>query len=363
MTTDALKSALESVLADIHDSYTGQSWLDLQVLNKFQQDGDLLSIFLSFGFPLPEAERETGAARFKQVVQQLLGLQLVEVAHAVKIRSHQTQPGVKGHPQIRNVIAVGSGKGGVGKSTTAINIAHALAACGARVGILDADIYGPNVPQMLGATEGPCISEDKKWLPVIAQGLQANSIGFLVDPETPTVWRGPMVSGALLQLFNDTLWDDLDYLIVDLPPGTGDVQLTMAKKLPVTAAVMVSTPQSVALQDVQKGINMLRKVQVPLAGLVENMSYFSCPHCGEKSEIFSTGGAEELAKQQSMPFLGHMPLLPAIREAADQGIVLQEQQPDIAKAYREIALKITAWIARRPRGYSQHFGQVEVEGD
>jgi ATP-binding protein involved in chromosome partitioning len=193
------------------------------------------------------------------------------------------------------------------------------------------------------------------------QGLQANSIGFLVDPETPTVWRGPMVSGALMQLLNDTLWDDLDYLVVDLPPGTGDIQLTMAKKMPVTAAVKVSTPQAVALQDVRKGINMLHKVSIPLAGLVENMSYFSCPSCGERSDIFATGGGEVLAKELSLPFLGRMPLLPAIREAADAGEAVHQQNSDIAAAYRDIALKVAAWIARRPRGYSQHFGSIEVE--
>jgi ATP-binding protein involved in chromosome partitioning len=361
MTDKRLKAALEPILASIHDPYSGVSWQDLSVLRKCQQDGGSLRILLTFGFPLPESEREQGAAALREAALGLPGVESVEVEHQVKIKAHQVQPGVKAHPQIRNVIAVGSGKGGVGKSTTAVNLAHALVACGARVGILDADIYGPNVPQMLGATEGPCISEDKKWLPVVAQGIQTNSIGFLVDPETPTVWRGPMVSGALMQLLNDTMWDDLDYLVVDLPPGTGDIQLTMAKKLPVTASVMVTTPQGVALQDVQKGISMMRKVEIPLAGLVENMSFFACPSCGERTDIFATGGGEALAKKQNLPFLGKMPLLPAIREAADAGKAVRTEHADISEAYQSMALKVAAWVARRPRGYSQHFGSVEVE--
>ena len=361
MTDKKLKLAIQSILADIHDPYSGVSWQEMGVLGECHQDDGFLKILLLFGFPLPAIERQAGADILRDQALRLRGVESVEVVHKIKIRAHVVQPGVKAHAQIRNVIAVGSGKGGVGKSTTAINLAHALADCGARVGVLDADIYGPNVPQMLGATEGPCISEDKKWIPVIAQNIQTNSIGFLIDPETPAVWRGPMVSGALMQLLNDTLWEDLDYLIVDLPPGTGDIQLTMAKKLPVTAAVMVATPQSVALQDVQKGIHMLRKVNIPLAGLVENMSYFNCPSCGERSDIFSTGGGEDLAKKMNLPFLGRMPLLPAIREAADAGEPIHRQDAAIAAAYRGMALKVAAWIARRPRGYSQHFGSVEVE--
>lgn len=355
------QQALEEILSGIHDAYSGCSWQDLGVLRKCQQDGGQLRILLTFGFPLPEQERQTGADILRDRALALPGVGSVQVEHTVKIKAHQVQPNVKAHPQIRNVIAVGSGKGGVGKSTTAVNLAHALAACGVRVGILDADIYGPNVPHMLGATDGPCISENKKWIPVVAQGLQVNSIGFLVDPETPTVWRGPMASSAMMQLLNDTLWDDLDYLIVDLPPGTGDIQLTMAKKLPVTGAVMVTTPQAVALHDVQKGVNMLRKVDIPLAGLVENMSYFTCPSCHERTEIFATGGGEGLAKKMGLSFLGKMPLLPAIREAADAGEAIREQDPEVAQAYQTIALKVAAWVARRPRGYSQHFGSVEVK--
>ncbi len=361
MSSHELKHAIESILADIHDRYSGSSWLELRALQSCIEDNDCLHLAIQFGFPLPAEDRALGCELLREKALNWPGIRDVKITQTVKIRSHAVQPGVSIHPQIRNVIAVGSGKGGVGKSTTAVNLAHALVSCGARVGILDADIYGPNVPQMLGAQEGPAISEDKKWIPVVAQGLQANSIGFLVDPETPTVWRGPMVSGALMQLMNDTLWDDLDYLVVDLPPGTGDIQLTMAKKLPVTAAVLVTTPQLVALQDVRKGINMLRKVTIPLAGLVENMSYFACPNCGVESDIFSTGGGERLAQEMQLPFLGRMPLLPAIREAADAGEAIHHQNQEIALAYRDIALKVTAWIAKRPRGYSQHFGSIEVQ--
>ena len=361
MTDKKLKLSLEAILADIHDPYSGSSWREIDVLREYHEDKGGLKVSLLFDFPLPAIERQAGADILSERVLSLRAFESVEVSHKIKIRAHAVQPGVKGHPQIRNVIAVGSGKGGVGKSTTAINLAHALVDCGARVGVLDADIYGPNVPQMLGATEGPGISEDKKWIPVIAQHIQTNSIGFLIDPETPAVWRGPMVSGALMQLFNDTLWSDLDYLIVDLPPGTGDIQLTMAKKLPITAAVMVTTPQEIALQDVQKGIHMLRKVNIPLAGLVENMSYFNCPSCGELSHIFSTDGGENLSKKMNLPFLGRVPLLPLIREAADLGEAIHKKDAAMAAVYRNMALKVAAWISRRPRGYSQHFGSVEVE--
>lgn len=360
MNDKLVKAQLESILDEIHDPYSGQSWKSLDFLRKCKLDNGFLGVLLHFGYPLPEADRERGAAILRERALALVGVESVEVTHKIKIKAHQAQAGVKAHPQIRNVIAVGSGKGGVGKSTTAVNLAHALAQCGARVGLLDADIYGPNIPQMLGAVDGPCISEEKKWLPVVVAGIQTNSIGFLVDPETPTVWRGPMASSAMMQLFNDTMWDDLDYLVVDLPPGTGDIQLTMAKKLPVTASVMVTTPQSVALHDVQKGVNMLRKVEIPIAGLVENMSYFSCPNCGEKADVFSSGGGEELTKKMNLPFLGKMPLLPVIREAADSGTAVHTQHDEVAARYQEIALKVAAWVAQRPRGYSQHFGSVEV---
>ena len=356
------KQAVNGILADIHDPYLGLSWAQAGILGHVQCEQGKLEVELVFGFPLPASAAEPGIARLKAACLAHEGIDQVSVSQRVKIRSHTVQPGVKAHPAIRNVIAVGSGKGGVGKSTTAVNLALALSRCGAKVGVLDADIYGPNVPQMLGATEGPEITPEKKWCPVVVQGLQTHSIGYLVDPKTPTVWRGPMVSGALMQLLNDTVWKDLDYLVVDLPPGTGDIQLTMAKKLPVTAAVMVSTPQSVALQDVQKGIAMLNKVDIPVAGMVENMSYFECGHCGERTDIFASGGAESLAAELALPFLGRMPLLPVIREASDAGTPLSKSEhPAITKAYDKMALTVAAWISQRPRGYSQHFGAVDVQ--
>ena len=245
-------------------------------------------------------------------------------------------------PGVKSIVAVASGKGGVGKSTTSVNLALALAADGHKVGILDADIYGPSVPRMLGVSGEPSSSNGKNLDPMEGHGIKCMSMGFLIEEETPVIWRGPMAQTALQQMMRDINWGDLDILIVDMPPGTGDVQLTMAQQVPLTGAVIVSTPQDIALADARRGLNMFRKVDVPVFGIVENMSYFSCPHCGGRSEIFSHGGARAEAKLLSMDFLGEIPLSIDIRETSDGGnpIVISQPDSDHAKAYRAMAVEV-----------------------
>ncbi len=245
-------------------------------------------------------------------------------------------------PDVKSIVAVSSGKGGVGKSTTSVNLALALAAKGLQVGLLDADIYGPSIPRMLGITDKPVSLDGKILEPMENHGIKCMSIGFLVEEDTAMIWRGPMVMGALEQLMRDVNWGTLDILVVDMPPGTGDVQLTMAQKVPLTGSVIVSTPQDIALLDTRKGLNMFRKVEIPVFGIVENMSYFSCPHCGERTDIFSHGGARQTAEAQGADFLGEIPLDIKIRETSDGGnpIVTSEPDSEHAKAYKAIADKV-----------------------
>ncbi len=265
-------------------------------------------------------------------------------------------------PHVKNVIAVASGKGGVGKSTTAVNLALALAQAGANTGILDADIYGPSLPKMLKIDHRPDQQEGKKLSPIEAYGLKVMSMGFFMDEDTPVVWRGPMVGMAVEQLLRDIEWGELDYLVIDLPPGTGDAQLTLTQKVPITGVVIVSTPQDVALADVKRGINMFRKVDVPVLGIIENMSYYLCPSCGHRSEIFSHGGARKQAEAFGLEFLGDIPLDGAIREDADSGIPIMVAHPNSPQTqkYREIAARIAAIIATMGLT-DQGFPQIIVE--
>ena len=244
-------------------------------------------------------------------------------------------------PDVKSIVAIASGKGGVGKSTTAVNLALALAAAGHKTGLLDADIYGPSIPRMLGISGQPELTDGQNLDPMENYGVKCMSMGFLIDDETPVIWRGPMAQSALQQLMRDVNWGELDVLIVDMPPGTGDIQLTLAQQVPLTGAIIVSTPQDIALADARKGLNMFRKVDVPVFGIVENMSYFRCPHCGERSEIFSHGGARQEAARTGMDFLGEIPLDIVIRETSDGGhpITVSKPDSDHAKAYRAIAEK------------------------
>jgi ATP-binding protein involved in chromosome partitioning len=280
-----------------------------------------------------------------------------------KIVAHSVQRGVKLIAGVKNIIAVASGKGGVGKSTTAVNLALALAAEGATVGLLDADIYGPSQPQMLGLAERPESHDGKTLEPLIAHGLQAMSIGFLIDPETPMVWRGPMVTQALQQLLTETHWQDVDYLVIDLPPGTGDIQLTLAQQVPVTGAVIVTTPQDIALLDARKGLKMFEKVGIPILGIVENMSTHICSNCGHEEHIFGSGGGERMAGDYAVELLGSLPLDIRIREQVDGGTPSVVADPDgrIAAIYRDIARRIAIKVAERARDMTGKFPSIVVQ--
>jgi len=302
------------------------------------------------GYPLSTG---TAAALREQVAKQLeaagAALAGFDVRH--RIAAHAPQAGLSPATRVRNVIAVGSGKGGVGKSTTAVNLALALQRLGARVGVLDADVYGPSVPAMLGLSGRPESPDDKSIEPMRAFGVEAMSIGLLVDTDTPMIWRGPMATSALTQLFTDTRWDDLDYLLVDLPPGTGDIQLTLAQKIPVAGAVIVTTPQEIATLDARKALKMFEKVHVPVLGIVENMAVHVCSNCGHAEHLFGQGGGQAMAAQYGVPLLGSLPLDLRIREQGDAGTPVVAAAPDSAPAlaYMAAAQALAAQLAGRPR--------------
>ncbi len=282
------------------------------------------------------------------------------------VESHSVQHGLKPLGGVSNLIAVASGKGGVGKSTVAVNLALALAQEGARVGILDADIYGPSQPRMLGLTGERPVSKDGKSLePLSAHGIQAMSIGFLVDERQPMAWRGPMVTSALNQLLNDTRWGGLDYLLVDMPPGTGDIQLTLSQRVPVSGAIIVTTPQAISIADARKGLEMFQKVNVPILGIVENMSRHICSSCGHEETIFGRGGADRLAEEYGLPMLGGLPLDSRIRETTDRGepTVVAEPEGALARSYRQVALAASAQLAAGGKDYSRVFPTITVEED
>jgi len=269
----------------------------------------------------------------------------------MNIPAHRPQAGLSPHPRVRNVIAIASGKGGVGKSTTAVNLALALQRQGARVGLLDADIYGPSVPAMLGLAGRPDSPDNKSIEPLRAFGVEAMSIGLLIDTDTPMIWRGPMATSALTQLFTDTLWGDLDYLLVDLPPGTGDIQLTLSQKIPVAGAVIVTTPQEIATLDARKALKMFEKVEVPVLGIVENMAVHVCSNCGHAEHLFGEGGGQRMAAQYGVPLLGSLPLEIAIREQGDAGTPIVAAAPDspAGQAYAAAATRLAEELAKRPR--------------
>src|SRR2546430_1714331 len=280
-----------------------------------------------------------------------------------KIFSHSVQRGLKLVPGVKNIVAVASGKGGVGKSTTAANLGLALAAEGATVGVLDADIYGPSQPMMLGIAGRPESKDGKTLEPLEAYGVQAMSIGFLIDVDTPMVWRGPMVTQALEQLLKDTNWREIDFLVVDLPPGTGDIQLTLSQKVPVTGAVIVTTPQDIALIDARKGLKMFEKVGVPIVGIVENMSIHVCTNCGHAEHIFGEGGAEKMCREYNVPFLGALPLDIKIREQVDSGRPTVVADPDgkVTAIYKDIARKTAVTIAQRAEDFSAKFPNIVIQ--
>ncbi|OGV72439.1 MAG: ATP-binding protein, partial [Methylophilales bacterium RIFCSPHIGHO2_02_FULL_57_10] len=310
---------IQTTLKEITGPNTGKDFIATKSARNSRIDGSNVALDIVLGYPA-----KTVAADIQQLVADKLktlpGIGSVFVNVTSKIVSHSVQRGVQLIPNVKNIIAVASGKGGVGKSTTAVNLALALAAEGASVGILDADIYGPSQPLMLGINARPESTDGKSMEPLEAYGVQAMSIGFLIDMDTPMVWRGPMVTGALEQLLRETNWRALDYLVIDLPPGTGDIQLTLSQKVPVTGAIIVTTPQDIALLDARKGLKMFEKVGVPIVGLVENMSTHICSKCGHEEHIFGAGGGAQMCKDYDVELLGSLPLDIKIRENSDNGM-------------------------------------------
>ncbi|VAX05123.1 [4Fe-4S] cluster assembly scaffold protein Mrp (=ApbC) [hydrothermal vent metagenome] len=284
---------------------------------------------------------------------------------STKIEAHAAQKGVQPIDGVKNIIAIASGKGGVGKSTTAVNLALALQTEGATVGILDADIYGPSQPRMLGVTDKPESKDGKSLEPLMGHGVQSMSIGYLIEEETPMIWRGPMVTQALDQLLNDTKWRDVDYLIIDLPPGTGDIQLTLAQKVPVSGALIVTTPQDIALLDARKALKMFEKVEVSVLGIVENMSIHICSECGHEEHIFGQGGGQSMSEEYNVDFIGSLPLDKQIREEVDEGQPTVVSDPDgrITQIYREIARRVSAKLSLQAREFSAKFPNIVIQNN
>jgi ATP-binding protein involved in chromosome partitioning len=353
---------VQSVLSEITDLSTGKDYVKSKEARNIRIDGCNVALDIVLGYP---AKSVIQSIR-KQVTDKIAtipGIGSVNVDVSSKIVSHSVQRGVKLIPGVKNIIAVASGKGGVGKSATAVNLALALAAEGASVGILDADIYGPSQPQMLGITGRPESLDGKNLEPMMAHGIQAMSIGLLVDTDSPMVWRGPMVTQALQQLLNETRWHDVDYLIIDMPPGTGDIQLTLAQKVPVTGAVIVTTPQDIALLDARKGLKMFEKVGIPIIGIVENMSTHICSSCGHEEHIFGAGGGDKMCKDYSTELLGSLPLDIKIREQTDAGRPTVVADPDgqVADIYRSIARRIAVKVDELSQDYSELFAKIVIE--
>lgn len=355
---------ISQVLSQVIDENTGKDLISSRAVSNIQIDAGVVRLDVELGYPA-RSQLEPMQQKIRAALSALPDVRTVQPNVTMKIIAHAVQPGMKRLPEVKNIIAVASGKGGVGKSTTAVNLALALAAEGARVGILDADIYGPSLPTLLGISGPPKALDERTMLPREAHGLQANSIGFLVAPDNPMIWRGPMVTQALEQLLRQTKWQDLDYLVVDMPPGTGDIQLTLAQRVPVTGALIVTTPQDLALLDARKGLKMFEKVGVPILGIVENMSLHRCSHCGHTEAIFGSGGGQRICDDDHVPFLGSLPLDGTIRDQADRGMPTVVADPDGANAllYKEIARKVAIHLAALSKDMSAKFPTIVVQND
>ena len=360
ITLETVRDALSTVI----DPNTGKDFIATKSAKNIKIDGANVSLDIELGYPA-KSQIEPLRAAVIASLSALSGVGQVSANVYVKIVAHAAQGGVKLLPNVRNIIAVASGKGGVGKSTTAANLALALAAEGANVGLLDADIYGPSQPMMLGVSGKPDSKDGKTMEPLHAHGLQIASIGFMIDPDQPMVWRGPMVTQALQQLLELTNWRDLDYLVVDMPPGTGDIQLTLSQKVPVTGAVIVTTPQDIALLDARKGLKMFEKVGIPILGIVENMSVHVCSQCGHAEAIFGEGGGAKMCADFGVPFLGALPLTMSIREQADSGrpTVVADPEGPVAQIYQQIARKLAVAVADKAKDLSGKFPTIVVKND
>jgi ATP-binding protein involved in chromosome partitioning len=358
ITVEDVKAALSKVV----DPNTTKDFVASKSVRNLKVENGQISLDIELGYPANSQIEPIRAS----VQQALAGFGLPASVNVYsKIIAHTVQRGLKPLPNVKNIIAVASGKGGVGKSTTAVNLALALAAEGATVGVLDADIYGPSQPMMLGVSGRPITKDGKSMEPMEGHGVQVSSIGFLIDPDEPMVWRGPMVTQALQQLLEQTNWRNLDYLVVDMPPGTGDIQLTLSQKVPVTGAVIVTTPQDIALLDARKGLKMFEKVGIPIVGVVENMSTHICSNCGHVEAIFGQGGGEKMCADFHVDFLGKLPLQLSIREQTDSGTPTVVAEPDgpVAAIYKDIARKVAVKVAEQAKDMSAKFPTIVVKND
>lgn len=358
LTQDTLQAALKTVI----DPNTGRDLISTRSARNIRIEGNDVSLEIELGYPA-QSQFDLIRRLVIDALRALPGVGNVSVSVTQKIVAHAVQRGVKLMPGVKNIIAVASGKGGVGKSTTAVNLALALAQEGATVGLLDADIYGPSQPTMLGISARPESVDGKTIEPIEAHGIQAMSIGFLINEDTPMVWRGPMATQALTQLLSETNWRDVDYLIIDMPPGTGDIQLTLSQKVPVTGAVIVTTPQDIALLDAKKGLKMFEKVGVPILGIVENMAIHVCSQCGHEEHVFGEGGGAKMAAEYGTEMLGALPLDINIRQEADAGRPTVVASPDsrVAEIYRAIARRVAVKVAETAKDLSAKFPTIVVQ--
>ena len=354
---------VQSALKSLIDPNTKKDFVSGKSIKNIKVSGNDVALDVLLGYPAKSVWDEIKTMVEGHLKSALPGVGKVSASVSSKVVPHAVQRGVKLVDGVKNIIAVASGKGGVGKSTTAVNLALALAAEGARVGMLDADIYGPSQPTMLGISGQPESTDGKTMSPMMGHGLQTMSIGFLIDADTPMIWRGPMVTQALDQLLHQTKWDDLDYLVLDLPPGTGDIQLTLAQKVPVTGAVIVTTPQDIALLDARKGLKMFEKTGIKIVGIVENMSTHICSKCGHEEHIFGAGGGERMCADYNTEFLGGLPLDIQIREQTDSGAPTVVADPDgkIAKVYKQIARRVAVKVAEMAQDHSAAFPKIVVQ--
>jgi ATP-binding protein involved in chromosome partitioning len=358
------ESALIAALQTVIDLNTGKDFVSTKALKNLRISGSEVNFDVVLGYP---ARSQIDALRqgLENAARTVPGVQTVHAQITVNIVAHAAQQGVALLPQVKNIVAVASGKGGVGKSTTAVNLALALAAEGAQVGLLDADIYGPSQPMMMGITGRPESEDGKTMEPLENHGLQVMSIGFLVNPDDAMIWRGPMATQALEQLLRQTHWKALDYLIVDMPPGTGDIQLTLSQRVPLTGAVIVTTPQDIALLDAKKGVKMFEKVGVPILGLVENMAVHVCTNCGHVEHVFGADGGKKMAADYGMYYLGALPLDMQIRMQADQGrpTVVADPDGEVAQIYKGIARQVAVKIAAKAKDFSSKFPSIKISKD
>jgi ATP-binding protein involved in chromosome partitioning len=358
------QQALQAALQTVADPHTGQPLASPSALKQLRITGTDVALEVALAYPA-KSQWPSMRAALEAALRTVPGVGAVEVSLSLQVQAHAVQRGVQLLPGVKNIVAVASGKGGVGKSTTAANLALALAAEGARVGLLDADIYGPSQPMMMGLSGSPESLDGKTMEPMVNHGVQVMSIGFLVKPDDAMIWRGPMATQALDQLLRQTHWTDLDYLIVDMPPGTGDIQLTLSQRVPLTGAVIVTTPQDIALLDARKGVRMFEKVGVPILGLLENMAVHVCSQCGHAEHIFGVDGGRRMAAEQGMDYLGALPLAMSIRVQADGGAptVVAEPEGELAATYKAVARQVALNIAAKAKDFSAKFPTITISKD